>query len=87
VHTTPAIFKKGDLVKFNQAGEDLFYYLGSCVGLISSDPIVIFEYEFTEKVEYIVYDLIVDGQLFKHIPEEFLYRIIQDDEEITEEME
>ena len=46
-----------------------------------------YEYEFEESVEFIVYDLLVDGQLFKHIPEEFLDRIIQTDEEDTEELE
>ena len=80
-------FKQGDLVKFNSYGEDLFCYLKASVGIISSDPILMFEYEFDEKVEYIVYDLIVDGQLFKHIPEEFLDRIIQNYEEDTEEVE
>ncbi len=84
---TIAIFKQGDLIKFNSLGENLFHYLGASVGIISSDPILMFEYEFDEKIEYVVYDLIVDGQLFKHIPEEFLDRIIQNYEEDTEEME
>ena len=79
-----AMFKKGDLVKFNNVGEDLFIHLGAHVGLISSDPVIMFEYEFEHAHEYIVYDLIVDGQLFKQIPEEFLDRIIQDNEEDTE---
>lgn len=75
-----AMFKKGDLVKFNNNGEALFIHLGACVGIISSDPIIMFEYEFEHAVEYIVYNLIVDGQLFKHIPEEFLDRITQNEE-------
>tara|TARA_B100001094_G_scaffold72614_1_gene68887 strand:+ start:4713 stop:4976 length:264 start_codon:yes stop_codon:yes gene_type:complete len=87
MHSYQRVFKRGDLVQFNQFGEDLFNYLGASVGLISSEPTVIYEYEFDEKIEYIVYDLIVDGQLFKHIPEEFLDRIARTDEEITEELE
>ena len=79
-----AIFKKGDLIKFNDTGEDLFVHLGAHVGLISSDPIVMFEYNFEHAQEYIAYDIIVDGQLFKQIPEDFLYRIIQDDEKDIE---
>tara|TARA_B000000557_G_C20580586_1_gene361201 strand:+ start:211 stop:456 length:246 start_codon:yes stop_codon:yes gene_type:complete len=81
------VFKKGDLVKFNKHGEDLFNYLGASVGLISSEPTVMYEHDFDEKIQYIVYDLIVDGQLFKHIPEEFLDRITRTDEEDTEELE
>ena len=84
---TYAIHKKGDLVEFNEDGEDLFRYLNSSVGIISSDPIVMYEYEFDETVEYIVYDLIVDGQLFKHIPEEFIDRITRKNEENTKELE
>lgn len=75
------MFKKGDLVKFNALGEELFVYLGAQVGVISSDPITMFEYEFEHAVEYIVYDLIVAGQLFKHMPEEFLDRIAQNNVE------
>ena len=84
---TFTMFKRGDLVKFNEQGEQLFQYLNASVGIISSDPIVMYEYEFDETVEFLVYDLLVDGQLFKHIPEEFLDRIIQTDEEDTEELE
>jgi|TARA_R110002012_G_scaffold303050_1_gene504645 hypothetical protein len=84
---TIRIFKKGDLIKFNEHGEELFRYLNASVGIISSDPIVMYEYEFDATVEFIVYDLLVDGQLFKHIPEEFIDRIILIDEEDTEELE
>ena len=82
-----AMFRKGDLVKFNHAGEELFYYLGASVGIISSDPIVMYEYNFDEEIEYLAYDLIVDGQLFKRIPQEFIDRIMQNNEEDTEELE
>lgn len=81
------LYKKGDLIEFNTHGEDLFHYLGSSVGIISSDPILMYEYHFDEKVEYFVYNLIVDGQLFKHIPEEILDRITINYEEDTQELE
>jgi hypothetical protein len=84
---TQRVYKQGDLVKFNALGEDLFHYLGASVGIIASGAILMYEYEFEEKVEYVVYDLIVYGQLFKHIPEEFLDRITQKYEEDTEELE
>ena len=77
-------FKKGDLIKFNKKGEDLFVYLEAHVGVIASDPVVMYEYDREHSVQYIVYDILVDGQLFKQIPEDFLDRIIQDDEEDTE---
>jgi|TARA_R110000822_G_scaffold302401_1_gene426584 hypothetical protein len=79
-----AMFKKGDLIKFNTLGEELFIFLEGQVGVISSSPIIMFEYEFEDAVEYIVYDLIVAGQLFKHIPEEFLDRITQSNKEDIE---
>lgn len=84
---TFAVHKKGDLVEFNEQGEELFKYLKSSVGIISSDPIIMYEYEFDETIEYIVYDLIVDGQLFKHIPEEFIDRIIRKNEKNIKELE
>ena len=72
-------FKKGDLVKFNKAGEDLFVYLEACVAVIVSDPIVLYEYEMEHAIQYVVYDILVAGKLFKQIPEEFLDRITQDE--------
>ena len=84
---TYPLFKKGDLLKFNSHGEDLFHYLGSSIGIISSDPILMYEYHFDVKVEYIVYNLIVDGQLFRHIPEEILDRITLSNEKDTKKLE
>lgn len=85
MHTDdPAEFRKGDLVKFNKYGEDLFIYLNASVAVIASDAIVMYEYDMEHAIEYLVYDILVDGKLFSQIPEEFLDRIIQDDEKDTE---
>ena len=75
-------YRKGDLVKFNKAGEDLFIYLKASVAVIASDPIVMHEYEMEHAFQYIAYDILVDGKLFKQIPEEFLDRIVQDEKDI-----
>ena len=80
------MFKKGDIFKFNKHGTDLFCYITGSVGLVVSDPVKMYEYDFhntPEKREYFVYDIIVCGQLFMDIPEEFLKRIVQNDEENT----
>jgi len=78
------VFKKGDLFKFNQCGTDLFCHISGSVALIVTDPVKMYEYDFheiPEKREYYVYDIIVCGQLFMEIPEEFLKRIALNDEE------
>ena len=81
------MFSRGDIVKFNKQGTDLFQYISGSVGLIASEPTKMYEYDFhntPEKTEYFVYDIIVCGQLFMDIPEEFLKRIVQNDEENTQ---
>ena len=75
-------FKKGDLVKFNKFGEDLFAYLRASVAVVVSDPIIMYEYEMEHAIQYIAYDILVDGKLFKQIPEEFLDRITQNEKNI-----
>ncbi len=77
------MYKKGDLFYFNDAGIDLFYYITGSMGIVASDGRKIYEYEFhnrPERTEYIVYDVIVCGQLFTDIPEEILDRITKNDE-------
>ncbi len=72
------MLKKGDLVNFNDQGIELFKYISGSIGVIASDARKTYEYDFhsiPEKVEYHVYDILVCGQLFKDIPEEFIYRI------------
>jgi hypothetical protein len=84
------VFKKGDLFKFNQRGLDLFQYISGSIGLIATDPVKMYEYDFhntPEKIEYFVYDIIVSGQLFMEMPEDFLKRITQDDEKDIERVE
>ena len=84
------MFKRGDIFKFNKQGSQLFHYLSGSVGLIASSPVKMYEYDFqnkSEKTEYFVYDIIVCGQLFMDIPEEFIKRITQNDEEDIKRME
>ena len=79
------MFKKGDFFKFNESGVNLFKYITGSVGVVVSDAKVMYEYDFhsqPEKTEYFTYDILVCGQLFKDIPEEFLDRIVKDEENI-----
>ena len=69
------MFRKGDFFHLNESGTHLFQHITGSVGIIFSERKVVFEYEFKEKVEYAVYDILVSGQLFNDIPEEFLDRI------------
>jgi hypothetical protein len=84
------VFKSGDIFKFNKQGTQLFHYLSGSIGLIVSSRIKMYEYDFEnqpEKTEYFVYDIIVCGQLFMDIPEEFIRRIKQSDEEDIKRVE
>ena len=79
------MFKKGDLFKLNRYGTDLFRYVSGSVGIIVSAPRVMYEYDFQnipEKRQYYVFDVLVSGQLFTDIPEEFLERIIVNEKDI-----
>ena len=72
------MFKKGDLLNFNHHGQELFCYVTGSIGLVASSGRVQYEYDYygiDDPVEYIVYDIIVCGQLYNNIPEEFLNRI------------
>ncbi len=79
------MFKKGDLIKFNDEGIELFRYVTGSVGVISSDRLKIYEADSysAEKNRIYTYDLIVCGTLFRNIPEEFIKRITQNDEKNT----
>tara|TARA_R110002073_G_scaffold11287_1_gene51843 strand:+ start:360 stop:623 length:264 start_codon:yes stop_codon:yes gene_type:complete len=79
------VFKKGDLFKFNESGINLFKYITGSVGIIVSDATAMYEYGFhsqPERTEYLTYDILVCGQLFKDIPEEFLDRIVKNEKNI-----
>jgi len=83
------VFKEGDLFKFNEQGQDLFKYITGSVGVIASKPKLLYEYDFhvlPEKTEYFAYDILVCGQLFMDIPEEFLERITNSEKD-TKRME
>ena len=80
------VFKKGDLFKFNKQGMDLFKYITGSIGVVSSDPKLLYEYGFhtqPEKTEYYAYDILVCGQLFMDIPEILLSRITQDEKDTS----
>ena len=76
------MYKKGDLLKFNREGRQLFRFISGSVGVIVSDPKVAYEYDFhsiPEKLEYQTYDILVCGQLFTDVPELFLERIMNNE--------
>jgi len=79
------VFKKGDLFKFNEHGLDLFKFITGSIGVIASDSKKMYEYDFhtkPEKTEFYAYNILVCGQLFTDVPEEFLERITQDEKDI-----
>ena len=72
------MFKKGDLLHFNLHGTELFRFVTGSIGLVASSGRTLYEYDYNgldEPTQYVVYDVIVCGQLYSDIPEEFLYRI------------
>ena len=75
------VFKKGDLFSLNESGKEIFHHITASVGVIVSEKKMMYEYDFKDKVKYYVYDILVSGQLFKDIPEEFLHRITQDEKD------
>ncbi len=81
------MLKKGDLIEFNKRGVDLFKYVSGSIAVVSSDRSLMYEYDFDnkpEKKQYYAYDILVCGQLFKDIPEDFLKRITLEDEKNIE---
>ena len=78
------MFKKGDCCKFNESGVQLFSYISGSVGLIYSDKKVIYEHFFDlhkGRKQYFVYDLLVCGELFTNVPEDFIIRIVQNEKD------
>jgi len=77
------VFKKGDLFFLNNAGKTLFQYIRGENGIIMSDPYVLYEKDFeskTQVIQYNGYDVLIQGRLFKEIPEKFLQRVIKNEE-------
>ena len=66
-------FNKGDLVRFKQ---DSIGSMIEGVGIIVSDPLLLFKHEWPENYSYRdelwSYDVRIDNTIFKMIPEEFL---------------
>jgi hypothetical protein len=79
------VFKKGDLIFFNNEGQMLFQYVKGENGLIMSDRYLLHETDFESKtpvISYYGYDVLIKGRLFTEIPETFLLRIIKDEKNI-----
>ena len=76
------MFYQGDLFTLNEKGIKLFHYITGSVGVVASTKKLIYEYDFEEKVKYYVYDILISGQLFTDIPEEFIVRIICNEKNI-----
>jgi len=78
------VLKKGDLLKFNEQGMALFKHCTGSVGVLVSKRKVLYEYKLLKAQQtrqYYGFDILVSGQLFKDIPEEFLIRIIINEED------
>tara|TARA_R100000664_G_C2742489_1_gene130720 strand:+ start:507 stop:749 length:243 start_codon:yes stop_codon:yes gene_type:complete len=79
------VFKKGDLIFFNTKGRTLFQYIRAENGIVMSDPYLLYEKDFESKtrmIQYYGYDVLIQGRLFKEIPEKFLLRVIKREENI-----
>ena len=76
------MFKKGDLFFLNEQGQELFQHILGENGIIISEPYILYEYDFhstPEKLEYRGYDVLIQGRLFKEIPEKFLVRVVKNE--------
>ena len=79
------MFNKGDLLKFNTSGVELFRYVSGSVAVIFSDKKVMYEsisFCGSKKLQIHTYDILVCGELFKDVPEEFLRRIVYSEKDI-----
>ena len=68
----------------NHKGKALFQYLNAENGIIMSDPYLLFKYDFhtlPEKIEFLGYDVLINGRLYTEIPEKFLLRVIRDEKD------
>ena len=79
------MFAKGDLFFLNLEGIVLFTPINGENGIIMSDKYILYEKDFesqTQIIEYYAYDILINGILFKEIPEKFLKRVIKDEKNI-----
>ena len=79
------MFAKGDLFFLNLEGILLFTPISGENGIIMSDKYILYEKDFesqTQIIEYYAYDILINGILFKEIPEKFLKRVVKDEKNI-----
>ena len=80
----PGKFKPGDLVVLNQYGVFITYDHEDEVGIIVSGPYsLLYDNDVMAEPFYTVYDVLLDGQLFTLVPEEFMefYKEYEEDDE------
>ena len=79
------MLSKGDLVFFNSHGIVLFSRIGAEHAIIMTDPYLIYEldcHRSPDIIQFYAYDILIEGRLFKKIPEEFLRRVIENEKNI-----
>ena len=77
------MFKKGDLFFLNAEGYALFKHINGENGIVMSNPYLLYEKDFeseTAIIQYYGYDILINGRLFKEVPEKFLLRVIKREE-------
>ena len=68
-----ARFKPGDLIVLNQYGIFITYRHEHTIGIIISEPYnILSPSEVVLETFYVVYDVLLDGQLFRLVPEDFM---------------
>ena len=66
-------YKPGDLIYLNQYGLFISSNFEDLVGIVISEPYSIFApVETNLDTFYTVYDILLDGELFRMVPEEFM---------------
>ena len=80
---TIGVFDRGDLFFLNKKGKEMFSEIRGDHGIILTDRYLLYEKidkPKEERVQYYAYDILVKGKLFKKIPEDFLKRIVENEE-------
>ena len=76
------MFKKGDLFFLNEEGIILFQYVLGENGIFMSDRYLLLEETESSNgvdLSYYGYDILIQGRLYKEIPEKFLLRVIKNE--------